>query len=265
MTWLAASVVALSCALVVVGVRVSVCWWLPCGARGLGFQVPRAPRFLWRVGRSRPRCGLPMVRGRAFCLCVFFVCSVWARRSPPGCMRVACLGEAGFPLGWAVKGLVVSIIPALVSMRVLKRRGRWPGAGGCGRVSVVCGGAWAFFRLWRLFSLVRGPAGQAAGWARKFVVGACGFAACVLWFAVRASGAFSCACLPRCAFCACLAVCGPYSASGVGVVASVVRLCWSCVVFCCFLCAYRWAPWPCVAGALACVLARLVFGVRRTC
>ena len=29
-----------------------------------------------------------------------------------------------------MKGLVVSIIPALVTMRVLKRQGRWPGAGG---------------------------------------------------------------------------------------------------------------------------------------
>ena len=45
-------------------------------------------------------------------------------------MMVACLGEAGFPLGWNVKKLVVSIIPALVSMQVLKQQGRWPGAGG---------------------------------------------------------------------------------------------------------------------------------------
>ena len=45
-------------------------------------------------------------------------------------MMVACLGEAGFPLGWNVKGLVVSIIPALVTMQVLKQQGRWPGAGG---------------------------------------------------------------------------------------------------------------------------------------
>ena len=43
---------------------------------------------------------------------------------------VACLGEAGFPLGWNVKELVVSIIPALVTMQVLKQQGRWPGAGG---------------------------------------------------------------------------------------------------------------------------------------
>ena len=33
-------------------------------------------------------------------------------------------------MGWNVRGLVVSIIPALVSMRVFKERGRWPGAGG---------------------------------------------------------------------------------------------------------------------------------------
>lgn len=45
-------------------------------------------------------------------------------------MMVACLGEAGFPLGWNVKELVVSIIPALVTMQVLKQQGRWPGAGG---------------------------------------------------------------------------------------------------------------------------------------
>ena len=45
-------------------------------------------------------------------------------------MMVVCLGEAGFPLGWNVKELVVSIIPALVSMQVLKQQGRWPGAGG---------------------------------------------------------------------------------------------------------------------------------------
>ena len=37
---------------------------------------------------------------------------------------------AGFPLGWNVEGLVASIIPALVTMQVLKQRGRWPGAGG---------------------------------------------------------------------------------------------------------------------------------------
>ena len=45
-------------------------------------------------------------------------------------MMVACLGESGFPLGWNVKELVVSIIPALVTMQVLKQQGRWPGAGG---------------------------------------------------------------------------------------------------------------------------------------
>lgn len=45
-------------------------------------------------------------------------------------MMVACLGEAGFLLGWNVKALVVSVIPALVTMRVLKQQGRWPGAGG---------------------------------------------------------------------------------------------------------------------------------------
>lgn len=45
-------------------------------------------------------------------------------------MMVACLGEAGFPLGWNVKELVLSIIPALVTMQVLKQQGRWPGAGG---------------------------------------------------------------------------------------------------------------------------------------
>lgn len=59
---------------------------------------------------------------RLFCLGV--------RCSTPGCMMVACLGEAGFPLCWNVKELVVSIIPALVTMRVLKQQGRWPGAGG---------------------------------------------------------------------------------------------------------------------------------------
>ena len=45
-------------------------------------------------------------------------------------MRVACLGEAGFPLGWNVKELVVSIVPALVTMQVLKQQGRWSGVGG---------------------------------------------------------------------------------------------------------------------------------------
>lgn len=45
-------------------------------------------------------------------------------------MMVACVGEAGFPLGWNVRELVVSIIPALVSMQVFEQQGRWPGAGG---------------------------------------------------------------------------------------------------------------------------------------
>lgn len=45
-------------------------------------------------------------------------------------MMVACVGEAGFPLGWNVRELVVSIIPVLVTMQVLKQQGRWPGVGG---------------------------------------------------------------------------------------------------------------------------------------
>lgn len=36
----------------------------------------------------------------------------------------------GLPLVWTAKELVVSIIPALVSMQVLKDQGRWPGADG---------------------------------------------------------------------------------------------------------------------------------------
>ena len=36
----------------------------------------------------------------------------------------------GLPVGLECGGLVVSIIPVLVTMQVLKQQGRWPGAGG---------------------------------------------------------------------------------------------------------------------------------------
>lgn len=72
-----------------------------------------------------------MKRFEAVCLrAVSILSCLGVRRSPPGCMTVACLGEVGFPLGWNVKELVVSIIPVLVSMQVLKEQGRWPGDGG---------------------------------------------------------------------------------------------------------------------------------------
>ena len=84
-----------------------------------------------------------------------------------------------------------------------------------------------------------------------------------LWFAVRASDAFSRDYPSRCAFRLCLAVYGPYSASG-GVVAALMLWLRCSRVGSVFICwrAYE-CPWLCVAGALilfAAFLARLVFG-----